>query len=240
MSNARATSPSRYFPSHANARSSRPSLPCSIAKRRRTRARAERADVRARASKKRKGFAEILGPPSSSELETKENASESNARSAHRVAERCPCGGGAIGATYASCCKRFHDGAAYPPDAVTLMRTRFSAYVKGKGAYVVLTTHPENPLLRDGATTASGKAVSTLQRDVEATCAKVKFYDLEIVRDIAGANGEDEHFVGFKYKCRVVGQKGFKEFAEENHSELSTFRKIDGAWKFLDGVQGET
>ena len=55
------------------------------------------------------------------------------------------------------------------------------------------------------------------------TCRKVKFYGLEIVSD--KAKGKDEHYVGFRYKCRVVGQKGFNELAEESHSELSTFRR---------------
>ena len=69
------------------------------------------------------------------------------------------------------------------------------------------------------------------------TCKKVRFYDLEIVSDKAGK--KDEYMVGFRYKCRVVGQKGFKELAEEQHSELSTFRRgEEGEWLFLDGITG--
>ena len=68
--------------------------------------------------------------------------------------------------------------------------------------------------------------VSSLADDVKMTCKKVRFYGLEIVQD--KGKGEDEHYVGFKYKCRVVGQKGFKELAEESHSELSTFRRGGG------------
>jgi SEC-C motif-containing protein len=64
------------------------------------------------------------------------------------------------------------------------------------------------------------------------------FYDLEIVSDKAGK--KDEHYVGFRYKCRVVDQKGFKELAEERHSELSTFRRGgEGEWLFLDGIAGK-
>ena len=118
------------------------------------------------------------------------------------------------------------------------MRSRFSGYAKGEGEYVVKTTHPENPIFKDGAKAASGKVVSSLAEDVRMTCRKVKFYGLEIVSD--KAKGKDEHYVGFKYKCRVVGQKGFNELAEESHSELSTFRRDseDGKWLFLDGVTG--
>jgi SEC-C motif-containing protein len=64
------------------------------------------------------------------------------------------------------------------------------------------------------------------------------FYDLEIVSDKAGKT--DEHYVGFRYKCRVVDQKGFKELDEERHSELSTFRRGgEGEWLFLDGISGK-
>lgn len=168
-------------------------------------------------------------------------------RSARSEGERCPCGGGGDGLAYGSCCRRFHDGDAYPEDPVTLMRSRFSAYAKGKGAYVVMTTHPDNPLLKEGAKAKSGKVVSTLAADVEATCKKVRFYDLEIVRDVAGKKKGDEreHLVGFRYKCRVVAQKGFNELPEEKHAELSTFRTVvdeNGStrWKFVDGIQGST
>jgi SEC-C motif domain protein len=184
--------------------------------------------------KKKKGFAELLGGEDEPVVVAKSKSSTELSAS-----ERCPCGGGAEGAPYARCCKPFHKNESYPDDCVTLMRSRFSAYAKGEGEYVVKTTHPENPIFRDGAKAESGKVVSSLAEDVRMTCKKVKFYGLEIVTDRAGKNAE-EHMVGFKYKCRVVGQKGFKEGAEENHSELSTFRKgaEDGKWLFLDGITG--
>lgn len=79
--------------------------------------------------------------------------------------------------------------------------------------------------------------MSTLADDVKMTCKKVRFYDLEIVSEKAGK--KDEYMVGFKYKCRVRGQKGFNELAEERHSELSTFRRGEaGEWLFLDGITG--
>ena len=78
------------------------------------------------------------------------------------------------------------------------MRSRFSGYAKGEGEYVVATTHPENPIFKDGAKAESGKVVSTLADDVKMTCKKVRFYDLEIVTDKASKDGE--HLVGFRYK----------------------------------------
>lgn len=170
---------------------------------------------------------------------TTKKAAASSKGTAPRADEVCPCGGYPTpGLPYARCCKPYHKGDAYPGDCVTLMRSRFSGYAKGEGDYIVKTTHPENPVFKDGSKAESGKVVSSLADDVKMTCKKVRFYDLEIVTDKASKDGE--HLVGFRYKCRVRGQKGFNELAEEKHSELSTFRRgEDGKWLFLDGITGE-
>ncbi len=53
----------------------------------------------------------------------------------------CPCGSGA---GYAACCGRWHAGARHlqAPDAVALMRSRYSAYVLGLSDYLLDTWHP--------------------------------------------------------------------------------------------------
>ncbi len=179
----------------------------------------------------------MMGGGDENAATTKKAAGASKGTAPH-ADEVCPCGGYPTpGLPYARCCKPYHKGDAYPGDCVTLMRSRFSGYAKGEGEYIVKTTHPENPIFKDGSKAESGKVVSSLADDVKMTCKKVRFYGLEIVQD--KGKGEDEHYVGFKYKCRVVGQKGFKELAEESHSELSSFRRgDDGRWLFLDGVTG--
>lgn len=50
----------------------------------------------------------------------------------------CPCG---LPADYARCCGAYHAGAA-APDAQTLMRARYSAYVRGDIAYLLASWHP--------------------------------------------------------------------------------------------------
>lgn len=88
-----------------------------------------------------------------------------------------------------------------------LMCMWFSVYVKGKGFYVVKIMYLDNLLLMEGVKMKMGKVVSTLARDVEATCKKVWFYDLDIVCDVKGKGKGDvcEYLVGFCYKCWVVG-----------------------------------
>jgi SEC-C motif domain protein len=53
--------------------------------------------------------------------------------------ENCPCGSGR---KYAACCGRFHTGEA-APDAESLMRSRYSAYVLGLENYLKATWHPD-------------------------------------------------------------------------------------------------
>jgi hypothetical protein len=80
----------------------------------------------------------------------------------------CPCGSSAA---YVDCCQPYHDG-TLPGTPEELMRSRYSAYVKGRWQYVCDTTHPLNPLLTDEAAQA-GKP--TLKDDVLATIDKLAF-----------------------------------------------------------------
>ncbi len=52
----------------------------------------------------------------------------------------CPCGG----PSYERCCAPYHRGAE-PEDAVSLMRSRYTAFVKRDPAYLYRTLHPEHP-----------------------------------------------------------------------------------------------
>ena len=54
------------------------------------------------------------------------------------AAKSCPCGA----TDYAACCGRYHGG-SNAPDAATLMRSRYSAYVLKLEAYLLATWHPD-------------------------------------------------------------------------------------------------
>ena len=51
----------------------------------------------------------------------------------------CPCGSGLA---YASCCEPLHDGRAAATTAEQLMRSRYSAYARGRTDHVFRTWHP--------------------------------------------------------------------------------------------------
>ncbi|GJP79541.1 hypothetical protein CLOP_g9764 [Closterium sp. NIES-67] len=104
----------------------------------------------------------------------------------------CPCGGGAEKRGYKECCGRYHGGVK-EPDAVTLMKARYSAFAKGVIPYIVRTTHDDNPNLGPGG--AEGR--KQLTADCEETCNRLVFKRLDIMSTEAGST-EDESFVSFR------------------------------------------
>lgn len=53
----------------------------------------------------------------------------------------CPCG---ASADYLLCCGRFLDGEQRAPGAEALMRSRYTAFVKGREDYLMATWHPDH------------------------------------------------------------------------------------------------
>lgn len=54
--------------------------------------------------------------------------------------EPCPCG---RAQAYADCCGRYHAGAP-APDAESLMRSRYTAYVQERADYLLVSWHPDS------------------------------------------------------------------------------------------------
>jgi SEC-C motif domain protein len=63
---------------------------------------------------------------------------ESPSRKAAMKSPPCPCGG----AAYATCCGPFISGAALPPTAEKLMRSRYTAFTRRDESYLRATWHP--------------------------------------------------------------------------------------------------
>lgn len=73
-----------------------------------------------------------------------------------------------------------------------------------------------------------------LVKDIEASCAKLKFVSLNVLEE---AEHESGHAViKFRYAVRTTGQKGFREGALEEVEETSHFLKRDGFWLFNEGT----
>ena len=116
----------------------------------------------------------------------------------------CPCGG----ANYATCCGRYHNGAP-APDALTLMRSRYSAYVLKLEAYLLASWHD-----------------STRPAALDLAADNTKWIGLEIRKH--NAESADRATVEFVARYKIGGR------AARLH-EVSRFVREDGKWFYLDG-----
>jgi len=116
----------------------------------------------------------------------------------------CPCGG----ADYAACCGRYHNGEP-APDALTLMRSRYSAYVLKLEPYLLATWYP-------GTRPASLNLVSE----------NTKWLGLEVKKH--SPESEQRATVEFVARYKIGGR------AARLH-EVSRFVREGGRWFYLDG-----
>jgi SEC-C motif-containing protein len=116
----------------------------------------------------------------------------------------CPCGG----ADYAACCGRYHNGEP-APDALTLMRSRYSAYVLRLEAYLLASWHD-----------------STRPSALDLATDNTKWIGLEIRK--YKAESADRATVEFVARYKIGGR------AARLH-EVSRFVREGGKWFYLDG-----
>ena len=119
--------------------------------------------------------------------------------------DTCPCGSGMA---YAACCGRWHEGGA-APDAATLMRSRYSAYVLGRIDYLRATWAPE-----------------TCPTDLETGPQGLQWLGLQVKRH-EQVDG-DHAVVEFVARSKLGGR------AHRLH-ETSRFERRDGRWLYIDG-----
>lgn len=127
------------------------------------------------------------------------------------ASESCPCGSNI---RYTQCCLPYHQGAAIPPSAEVLMRSRYTAYVLMNAAYLKATWHPDT-------------LPSQFHWDDQA---HAQWLGLEIKRH---ANSDEHHaIVEFVARYKINGR------AHRLH-EVSRFVWEQGRWLYLDGVMLE-
>ena len=121
----------------------------------------------------------------------------------------CPCGSGAL---YAACCGRYIDDFINTPapDAQQLMRSRYTAFVQERAAYLMATWHV-------------GHRPQTL--DFSPSC---QWLGLEVKDFVQTGDGTAE--VEFVARHRVAGR------AVRLH-ERSRFVYEEGRWFYTDGDQ---
>ncbi|MCH0565536.1 MULTISPECIES: YchJ family protein [unclassified Streptomyces] len=116
----------------------------------------------------------------------------------------CPCG---HPEAYEDCCGRYHLGTAAAPTAEALMRSRYSAFVRGDAAYLLRTWHPRTRPAR-------------LDLD-----PRMRWTGLEILGTGAGTAFHTHGTVTFRASYRGGSLL-----------ERSRFERLDGAWVYVDGT----
>lgn len=120
----------------------------------------------------------------------------------------CPCGSRRA---YAECCGPLHAGTP-APDAQALMRSRYSAYVKGDLEYLRTSWHPST---RPGELDLG---------DTRAT----RWLGLEVRRHVQVDT--DHATVEFVARYRIGGEPAVRLH------EISRFVREDGRWYYVDGT----
>ena len=122
----------------------------------------------------------------------------------------CPCGSQK---KYKKCCAVYHKG-ALAPNALILMKSRYSAYATGNADYIIKTTHPENPDFTTERT--------SWKKDIDIFSKHTEFLGLKIIEFI---DGEEEAYVTFE-----------ASLSSGLLTEKSRFLKSDERWLYVDGL----
>ncbi len=137
-------------------------------------------------------------------------ASGDNAAMETNATLPCPCGRGSV---YAQCCGRYHAGCA-APDAESLMRSRYSAYVLKDAGYLLASWHPST-------------RPSELSLD-DAPGQRTQWLGLSVKQH--RVTGADTAEVAFVARYRIGGGSAVKM------AEHSRFVREDGRWYYLDAL----
>lgn len=131
------------------------------------------------------------------------------------IKKLCPCHSKK---TYDQCCQCFHQG-EFPPTALALMRSRYSAYALGLAVYIIKTTHKDNPqYLLD---------TKLWIQSILQFSKNTSFVGLDILEFI---DGETEAYVTFVAHLK----QGTKD---TSFQEKSRFLKEGQQWKYVSGTQ---
>lgn len=126
----------------------------------------------------------------------------------------CPC---TSGRSFADCCEPIIQGKQAATTAEQLMRSRYSAYALGHIDWIVDSQSP------DGRQFVDRNATETWSK-------RATWHRLEVLAAQDGGPEDAEGFVEFKAYYTLAGE-------DITHHEVASFRREDGVWYFVDGVE---
>jgi len=113
----------------------------------------------------------------------------------------CPCGSAK---KYKKCCQAFHKGGV-AKDALTLMKSRYSAFALGQIAYIIKT--------------------STFQKDFDDLASFSRECEFQKLDIIEFSDGDEVAYVTFRATLFCSG-------VDSSFVEKSRFIKVDGKWLY--------
>lgn len=125
----------------------------------------------------------------------------------------CACGSGK---EFGECCEPLIKGDALPETAEALMRSRYTAYVRGAIDYILNTVHPDKRAGHD-------------ENSIRNWSQSSKWQGLEIMSTEEGGAEDDEGVVEFLARFR-------DKQGPRKHHEIARFKKHEGRWFFFDGA----
>ena len=126
----------------------------------------------------------------------------------------CPC---SSDKPFDQCCGPYISGAAAPPTAEALMRSRYTAYTRHDIDYIARTLAPESRLAFDA-------------QAAKTWATQARWLKLQILATDKGREADCEGVVEFVAAYEQGG-------ARIDHRERSRFRKSEeGVWYFVDGA----
>ncbi|NJL48881.1 MAG: YchJ family protein [Leptolyngbyaceae cyanobacterium SM2_5_2] len=126
----------------------------------------------------------------------------------------CPCGSSHV---YGSCCEPYCAGAAYPPTAEALMRSRYTAFSQGHIDYLIATHHPT-------------QRTPDQRRNLAKTIETTTWLGLTVVSTQHGQQTDRTGVVEFIAYYQDINRLG------QVH-ERSRFVKQKDRWFYVDGDQ---
>ena len=125
----------------------------------------------------------------------------------------CPCG---RNKTYEACCGLLHTNIHKGATAEDLMRSRYTAFTKANGNYLMLSHHSSTRPIKE--------------KEAIVTWAKsVNWVKLEVLATKLGAEADAEGVVEFKAYFIEGGQ-------EDVIHETSFFERENGHWVYVKGI----
>jgi SEC-C motif-containing protein len=126
--------------------------------------------------------------------------------------ELCPCGSQKA---YRECCEPVITAKRKAATAEELMRSRYSAYARGKVDYILKSSHPD------------------LRKNLDENATRqwsenAQWEGIEIVETTGGGENDSDGDVEFIARFTEDGQK-------RTHHERSRFKKYRGRWYYCDG-----